>query len=97
MASKRKNENDSGGERKRGKLNNEDLQKIIDMVRENNTKTRIQITPKLIVDIAKMARENELQRVATKQSKEKRSYNVQDRDIREILRIVDQKKIEKMF
>ena len=71
MTSKRKNENDrGGGERKRGKLNNEDLQKIIDAVRVNNTKTRIQITPKLIVDIAKMARENELQRIAAKQSRE---------------------------
>ena len=91
MASKRKNENDrGGGERKRGKLNNEDLQKIIDAVRVNNTKTRFQITPKLIVDIAKMARENELQRIAAKQSREKRSYNVQDRDIREILRIVEE-------
>ena len=91
MASKRKNENASGGgERKRGKLNNEDLQKIIDAVRVNNTKTRIQITPKLIVDIAKMARENELQRIVAKQSREKRSYNVQDRDIREILRIVEE-------
>ena len=91
MASKRKNENDrGGGERKRRKLNNEDLQKIIDAVRVNNTKTRIQITPKLIVDIAKMARENELQRIAAKQSREKRSYNVQDRHIREILRIVEE-------
>jgi uncharacterized C2H2 Zn-finger protein len=90
MASKRKNENDGGGgERKRGKLNNEDLQEIIEAVRVNNTKTRIQITPKLIVDIAKMARENELQRIAAKQSREKRSYNVQNRDIREILRIVE--------
>ena len=91
MASKRKNENASGGgERKRGKLNNEGLQKIIDAVRVNNTKTRIQITPKLIVDIAKMARENELQRIVAKQSREKRSYDVQDRDIREILRIVEE-------
>jgi hypothetical protein len=91
IASKRKNENTSGGgERKRGKLNNEDLQKIIDAVRVNNTKTRIQITPKLIVDIAKMARENELQRIVAKQSREKRSYNVQDRNILEILRIVEE-------
>ena len=90
MASKRKNENtNGGGERKRGKLNNEDLQKIIDAVRVNNTKTRIKITPKLIVDIAKMARENELQRITAKQSREKRSYNVQNRDIREILSIVE--------
>ena len=90
MASKRKNENDGGGERKHRKLNNEDLQKIINMVRINNDKTRINITSKLIADIAKMARENELQRNATKQSREKRNYNVEDRDIREISRIVEQ-------
>ena len=90
MASKRKHENVNGsGERKRVKINNEDLQKIIDAVRVNNTKTRIKITSKLIVDIAKMARENDLQRIATKQSRKKRSYNVQNRDIREILSIVE--------
>jgi hypothetical protein len=60
MASKRKNEDSSGGKRKHKKLNNDDLQKIIDMVRVNNDRTRINITGKLIADIANMARDNEL-------------------------------------
>ena len=61
------------------------------MVRVNNDKTRINITSKLIADIAKMARENEFQRNMT-QSREKRNYDVEDRDIREISRIVEQNK-----
>jgi hypothetical protein len=59
------------------------------MVRVNNDRTRINITGKLIADIANMARDNELQRVATRQSREKRTFNVEDRDIHEIARIVE--------
>jgi hypothetical protein len=59
------------------------------MVRVNNDRTRINITGKLIADIANMARDNELQRIATRQSREKRTFNVEDRDIHEISRIVE--------
>ncbi|CAB3984322.1 Hypothetical predicted protein [Paramuricea clavata] len=100
MASERKRDTNTGdgdGERKYRKLNNEDLQEIINMVRanNNNNKTRIQIAPKRIADIAKMAHENNLQTNRSKQSREKRNYNVEDRDIHEIARIVEQNR--KMF
>ncbi|CAB3977400.1 Hypothetical predicted protein [Paramuricea clavata] len=92
MASKRKRDTDNGdNERKYRKLNNEDLQEIINMVRANNTtKTRIKITGQRIADIAKMAHENNLQRNRSKQSRGRRNYNVEDRDIHEIARIVEQ-------
>ncbi|CAB3979023.1 Hypothetical predicted protein, partial [Paramuricea clavata] len=89
-SSKRKNANGSGGKRKHRKLNHDDLQEIIDMVRVNNDKMRIEITPKSIADIAKTAHENKLQRNMTKHSTEKRNYNVEDRDIQEVARIVEQ-------
>jgi hypothetical protein len=64
------------------------------MVRKNKSIGRghIAITPELIVEIAQMSRENNVQKNNSKKSTSKRKYNIEDRDIQEIVSLVQQNK-----
>ena len=72
-------------------INDEDLSEIVNMVRRNKLvgQGHIEITPELIVEIAQMSRENNVQKINSKKSTTKRKYNVEDHDIQEIISLVD--------
>jgi Lhr-like helicase len=64
------------------------------MVRKNKSIGRghIQITPELVVEIAQMSRDNNVQKNNSKKSTAKRKYNIEDRDIQEIISLIDRNK-----
>jgi hypothetical protein len=67
------------------------------MVRKNKSIGRghIAITPELIIEIAQMSRENNVQKNNSKKSTSKRKYTIEDRDIHEIVALVQQNKKNK--
>ena len=88
-------DNNNDDQRKRARnVNDEDLSEIVNMVRKNKSIGRghIQITPELVVEIAQMSRQNNVQKNNSKKSTAKRKYNIEDRDIQEIISLIDQNK-----
>jgi hypothetical protein len=63
------------------------------MVRKNKSIGRghIEITPEL-VEIAQMSRDNNVKKNNSKKSTDKRKYNIEDRDIQEIISLIEQNK-----
>ena len=88
-------DNNNDDQRKRARnVNDEDLSEIVNMVRKNKSIGRghIQITPELVVEIAQMSRDSNVQKINSKKSTAKRKFNIEDRDIQEIISLIDQNK-----
>jgi hypothetical protein len=66
---KRKRASNNNDQRsKRTRINDEDLQEIVNMVRKNKSIGRghIEITPQLVVEIAQMSKDNNVQKTIPK-------------------------------
>ena len=99
---KRVDNNNVDEQRKRKRnnsLDDEKMSEIVKMVRKNKSIGRghIAITPELIVEIAEMSRENNVQKNNSKKSTSKRKYNIEDRDIQEIISLVQKNKKNRTF
>ena len=72
---------------KRMKINEQTLEDILKLVRKNENRPVINITPQTLVDIAKMARANVKQLRSSKKGK-RSNYRIEARDIADIAKRV---------